>query len=436
MKRALAFLLSATAAVATPAAAQTVAITGGTVAIGDGSAPIEGGTVVMSGGRIVAAGRGVAVPAGAQVIDATGKWVAAGFVAGFSTMGLVDAAGVDESNDVGARGAPFHAAIDIAPAINPAGVQIANERIGGVTRAIVSPSSNGSIFAGQGAVVDLGTDPDAVTRPRAFQYVELGEDGARAAGGSRAAAHAALRDAFAQARDYARNPAAFDGRARDSLLTRSDAQALAAVLDGRMPLLVHVERASDIRAVLSLRSDYPALKLVLVGAAEGWMVAREIAAAGVRVIAQGLADLPASFEQLAATESNVGRMAAAGVGVGLSTLGQNDGPGEHNVRQFAGNLVAITRVPGHTGLGWGQAFATVTSGPAEAIGMAGEIGSLRPGRRADVVLWDGDPLELSSAPTAVWIDGVAQPMQSRQRALRDRYLTPAEGTLPKAYERR
>ena len=164
MKRA--FLLAA-AFLSVPAGAQTVAITGGTVAVGDGSAPIEGGTVVVQNGRVVAAGRGVAVPAGAQVIDATGKWVAPGFVAGFSNLGLEDAAGVEESNDVTARQSPFNAAIDIAPAINPSSVLIANERLGGVTRAIVSPRSAGSIFAGQGAVIGLGGDADAVIRPRA-----------------------------------------------------------------------------------------------------------------------------------------------------------------------------------------------------------------------------------------------------------------------------
>ena len=431
-------LLLATAAVlaalAAPAAAQTIAITGGTVAVGDGSQPIEGGTVVIRDGRIVAAGSGVAVPAGATQVDATGKWVAAGMVAGFANLGLVDAEGVRESNDTAGRNSPFAAGIDVAPAINPDGVDIANERAGGITRAIVAPSTAGSIFAGQGAVIDLGADPDAITRPRAFQYVELGENGANAAGGSRPAAYAMLRDAFGQALDYRRNPAVF-GRERGSLLKRADAVALLDVLDGKVPLLVHAERASDIRSVLALRTDYPGIKLVLVGASEGWMVAREIAAARVPVIAAALADLPAAFETLAATESNVGRMTAAGATVAISTVGANTAPGEHVLKQYAGNLVAIAKVPGSTGLSWGEAFATVTSKPAAALAMDGEIGSLRPGRRADVVLWSGDPLELSSLPEAVWIDGRPQPMQSRQTRLRDRYLTPGEGALPKAYER-
>jgi len=431
MKR-FTLLLAGAAALATPAAAQTVAITGGTVAIGDGSAPVENGSVVIRDGRVVAAGAGVAIPAGATVIDARGKWIAAGIVAGIGSLGLVDAGGIGESNDSASRGSPFKAAIDVSVAINPNAVMIGNERAGGVTRAIVAPNAGGSIFAGQGAVIDLGADPDPVTRARAFQYVELGEDGARGAGGSRPAAYVGLHDALAQAEDYRRNPAGFDGRGRDALLTRADARALLPVLDGTMPLLVHVERASDIRTVLALPRQYPRLKLVLVGATEGWMVAREIAAARVPVIAAALADLPASFESLAATESNVGRLTRAGVTTGIRYDGE---AGEHVLTQFAGNLVAIAKVPGSTGLSWGQAFAAITSKPAEALGMDGEIGSLRPGRRADVVLWDGDPLELSSAPVAVWIDGQPQPLDSRQRQLRNRYLTPTDGPLPKAYER-
>jgi len=426
-------LAGAAVALTAPAFAQTVAITGGTVALGDGSAPIPNGTVVFAGGRVVSAGAGTAVPAGATVIDARGKWVTPGLVTGPNDLGLLDADGVSESNDVSARTTPFAAGIDVAAVINPRSVAIGNERLGGVTRALVSPGASGSIFAGQGAVIDLGNDPDPVTRARAFQLVELGEAGGRLAGGSRPAAHAALRDALAQAQDYRRNPAGFDGRSRDALVKRADMQGLLDVLDGKVPLLVHVERASDIRAVLALPRTYPRLKLVLVGATEGWMVAREIAAARVPVIAAALADLPATFEQVAATESNVGLLTRAGVVTGISTIGANDAPGEHVVKQYAGNLVAIGRVPGAVGLDWGQAFATITSRPAEALGMGGEIGSLRPGRRADVVIWSGDPLELSSAPEAVWIDGQAQPTRSRQTQLRDRYRTPTETALPKAY---
>ena len=428
-------LLAAAALLATttPLHAQTIAFTNGTVAIGDGSQPIERGTVVIKDGRVVAAGKDVAVPAGARVIDASGKWIAAGIVAGMTQLGIAEGYGIETTNDASAAKSPFSAAIDIVPAINPATPAIANDRAGGVTRAIVAPSVANSIFAGQGAVIDLAADSDAVTRPRAFQFVELGEAGRDSGGGSRASAHLLFRSALIEAQDYARAPAAYGQNGQ--MLTRADAAALVPVVTGRMLLLVHAERASDIRQTLALRKEFPNLKLVLVGATEGWMVAPEIAAAGVPVIASALADLPAAFETLAATESNVGRLTRAGIVTGISLIDLGPPPIQRNLTQYAGNLVALTRVPGSSGLDWGAAFASITSKPAAAIGMDAEIGSLRPGRRADVVLWDGDPLEFSSEPEAVFIDGIQQPMDNRQTKLRKRYATPVEGDLPKAYER-
>lgn len=447
------------AALATPAAAETIAITGGRVVIGDGSAPIDGGTVVIRDGRVVAAGAGVAVPAGATVVDARGKWVTPGIVAGFSRIGLVEVDAVDATNDVSANNSPFSAAIDVAPAINPEATSIAVNRAAGVTRAVVSPGTGRSIFAGQGAVIDLGGDMDAITRARAFQYIELGEDGANDAGGSRASAHALLRNALREARDLrlpigggGQRQAASDApiedisenpyilpdarRSDDVLLTRFDAAALVPVLQGRQLLLIHVERASDILQALALKREFPRLRLVLVGASEGWRVADRIAAAGVPVIANALNDLPASFEQVSATQSNVGRMRAAGVAVAIGMLNDDEARQVRVSTQYAGNLVGIGRVPGHTGLSWDQAFAAISSAPADAVGLGGEIGSLRPGRRGDVVIWDGDPLELATAVEAVWIDGVRQSLENRQTRLRERYRQPQEGALPHAYDRR
>jgi imidazolonepropionase-like amidohydrolase len=382
-------------------------------------------------GRVVAAGANVAVPAGAQLVDARGKWVTPGIVAGFSRIGLVEVDAVGATNDVSANDSPFNAAIDVAPAINPLATSIQVSRAAGVTRAVVSPGTGRSIFAGQGAVIDLGGDLNAITRARLFQYIEFGEAGADDAGGSRAAAHVLLRNALREARDLAR-PA---GRPEDVLLTRADATALIEVLAGRQLLLVHVERAIDIVQTLALRQEFPNLRLVLVGATEGWRVAEQIRAAGVPVIANALNDLPATFEQLAATQSNVGRMRAAGIEVSIGMINDDETRQVRLVTQYAGNLVGIGRVPGHTGLSWSQAFRAISAGPAEALGLGGEIGSLRPGRRGDVVIWDGDPLELATGVEAVWIDGVRQDLTNRQTRLRDRYRQPQEGALPHAYDR-
>lgn len=427
MKR---FLLGCAALIAAPVSAQTVAITGGKVVIGDGSAPIENGTVVITNGRVVAAGAGVAVPAGAERIDATGKWVTPGIVAGFTRMGLVGVDAVDPSNDAEARNSPFNASLDMASAINPDVAAMGVNRAAGVTRAIVSPDAGNAIFAGQGAVIDTGADMNAVTKAKAFQFVEFGEAGARLAGGSRPALIAAFKTALGEASDAAK------GIFREeAMLKRGDALALVPVVNGTMKLFVHVESAPDILTVLSLKKDYPALNLVLVGATEGWRVAPQIAAAKVGVLASALNDLPESFEQLAATQSNIGRMKKAGVQVAIGMINDNEARQGQLSMQYAGNLVALNKVPGATGLSWDQAFATISSAPAEIAGVGADIGSLRAGRRGDVVIWDGDPLELTSGVQAVWIDGVKQSLVSRQTRLRDRYMTPAEGALPNAYDR-
>ena len=423
------------------------AVTNATVAIGDGSAPIIGGSVLVRGGKIVAAGAGIAIPAGVPIIDGTGKWITPGLVIAVTDLGLLDVGGVRESNDTAAANARFSAALDVSVAIDPDAPSIAVSRAGGITRAGIAPVAANAIFAGQGAVIDLNEAAPIALRSRAFQYAELGERGAELAGGSRVAAQALLRNALREARELDRRMGAGkdrgtttdprmaeagQGQATDALLTRFDAAALIPVVTGRQPLFVHVERAADIRGVLALKAEFPALRLVIVGAGEGWRVASELAAAKVPVLASALADLPDRFETLAATQSNVGRMTAAGVRVALGGFFDNDQP--RYAPQFAGNLVGLARVPGATGLTWGQGLAAITSIPAEILGESSNFGSLRPGLAGDVVVWDGDPLEVSSTPVTIFIDGKPQSLVNHQSRLRERYRRPQEGSLPKAYE--
>ena len=457
MKRALlATAAAAFAAIGMPAAAQDFAITNATVATGDGSEPIANATVVVRGGKVVAAGRDVAVPVGVQAVDGSGSWVTPGLFATVTSLGLWDVGAVSESNDSRAGNSPFSAALDVAPIVNPNSQHILVHRAAGVTRAATVTQPSASIFGGQGAIIDLGADADPVTRARAFQVVELGEDGSRLSGGSRAAAHALFRNALREAMqlgDSAQIPGmssqpaetrtgddvpidprlAGDATDRmgDVLLTRFDAAALVPVVRGQQKLYVAVERASDIRSVLALKNEFPRLDMVLVGASEGWLAARDIAAAGVPVIADGLDDLPSSFEQLAATQSNIGRMVAAGVTVAINAAAMEN---PRNLNQYAGNLVALARVPGADGLSWGQAFATISSIPARISGMGNRAGVLAPGAMGDLVVWDGDPLEVGSMPVRVYIDGVEQPLDNHQSRLKDRYRDLDESDLPKAYD--
>lgn len=421
----------ALAAFSAPASAETIAITGGRVVIGDGSAPVDGATVIIRDGNVVATGVGVAVPAGARTIDASGKWVTPGVFAGFTRLGLAEVDAVNGTNDKSGGSSGFSAAIDIAPAIDPFRSPFAVNRSAGVTRAVVAPEAGDNIFAGQGAIADLGADSDAVTKARAFQFAVFGEDGAANAGGSRAGTHLHFRAMLREAQDYAAGRGTFD----DELLKAEDAKALLLVLRGETRLLIHVEGANDMLRLLELRREFPSIKMVFVGASEGWRVAPQLASAGVPVIASALNDLPATFEMLGATQSNIGRMKAAGVKVAIGMINDRDSHQLRYTTQYAGNLVSLQRVPRATGLTWDDAFAAISSVPADIMGVGDRFGSLKAGKVADIVLWDGDPLELSSAATTVIIDGVEQPLGNRQMRLRDRYARPTEGNLPKAYDR-
>lgn len=425
------FAAAAVVSLSSPTLAETIAITGGKLVIGDGSAPIDGGTVVIRDGTIVAAGAGIAIPAGARQIDASGKWVTPGVFAGFTRIGLSEVDAVNGTNDKSGGKSGFSAAIDIAPAIDPFRSPFAVNRSAGVTRAVVAPEAANNIFAGQGAIADLGADSNAVTKARAFQFAEFGEDGAANAGGSRAGTHLHFRAMLREAQDYAAGRDSFD----DDLLKAEDAKALLSVLRGETRLLIHVEGANDMLRLLELKRDFPNIKMVFVGATEGWRVAPQLAQAGVPVIASALNDLPATFEMLGATQSNIGRMKDAGVKVAIGMINDRDSHQLRYTTQYAGNLVSLEKLPNASGLTWDEAFAAISSVPADIMGVGETHGSLKAGKAADVVVWDGDPLELSSAATTVIIDGVEQPLGNRQQRLRDRYARPTEGDLPKAYDR-
>ncbi|KPF63846.1 amidohydrolase family protein [Porphyrobacter sp. AAP60] len=438
MKRILQLAVCATALIAAnPAFAQDVVIANARLVIGDGSAPIEGGVVIVDDGKVVFAGK----PAPGQrfetdiVIDAGGAWVTPGLFATVTTLGLADVSAVGESNDITARGSPFSASLDASTAINPTSQHILVHRAAGITRAATTTMPSGSIFAGQGAIIDLDGDSRPVMQARAFQMINLGEGGADLAGGSRVAAHVLLRSALREAQALSGKsgiPQTTEiAKGDDVLLSRFDAEALVPVVTGQQKLYVAADRMADIRAVLALKSEFPRLDLVLVGATEGWLVANDIAAAGVPVIANGLIDLPETFEQLGATQSNAGRLAQAGVKVAINAATMQD---PRRLQQVAGNLVALTRVPGAAGMDWGKAFAAISSVPADISGMGGKAGVLKAGALGDVVMWDGDPLEVGSVPTRVFIGGVEQDLTNHQTRLRDRYKTLDESARPKAYD--
>ncbi|MBO9695784.1 MAG: amidohydrolase family protein [Sphingopyxis sp.] len=421
-------LAAAFALAAVPAAAETVAITGGRVVTMGPMGEIERGTVVIRGGRIVAVGADIAVPADAQTIDATGRIVTPGLVAAGTALGLVEVRAVETTDDRGTDAGDLSAAFDAGYGLNPDSLLIPVARLGGITRAITTPaykdrSDRELLFAGQAAAVVL--DGGAMLMKRGVAMVlDMGDAGAERAGGARAAELVALRALFAEVRDYRMRRAAYDrGETRDYTLSRVDMEALIPVVEGRMPLLVTVNRAADIRDALALARE-ERLKLILESASEGWRVAGEIAAAGVPVLLTPVENTPASFEMLGATLTNAARLAAAGVTIAIEGNGSHR---EREMRYNAGNAAA-------NGLDRTAALAAITINPARIFGLADRIGSLEAGKEGDVVIWDGDPLDTLSRPATVLIRGVAAPMTSRATELRDRYLPavrhPANGETP------
>lgn len=415
-------LLAATLLATAPSAlAQTVAITGGRVVTNTSQGVIENGTVVIRDGRVVSVGTG-AGPAGATTIDAAGKWVTPGLFAAFSRIGLSELDSEDPTNNVSAGGSKFQASLHAADSFNPAETSIPVTRIEGFTRAAIVGAPGDGLFGGYAALVDTTGAFDSVSAREVFMLARLGESGAGAAGGSRAAAWTWLLTALDDAKAY---PRGFEDDNEGDLLSRKEAMALKPVVEGRIPLMVEVHRASEILQLLTLRQREPRIKLIILGATEGWRVADQIADANVPVIVNPLTNLPDRFEILSATMENASRLAAAGVTVAIADPNE----ATHNTRfiqQLAGNAVA-------NGMTWDAAFKAITSVPATLYGRT-DLGVLRAGATADVVIWDGDPLELMSSPDAVYIAGVAAPMESRQTKLRDRYLNLNE-PLPQAYER-
>lgn len=436
----------ASVALALPAMAQTVAITGGRVLTG--SSVIENGTVVIQNGRIASVGTGPA-PAGARVIDATGKIVTPGFVAVDSGLGATEVSSVNGTNDLSNQSNTLSAAFDVSYGLDPWSFVIPVARLGGLTRAIVVPNHPGSsgghvhehdtagageggyhdpgLFAGQAAVVHLAQGTDILVQPRVAMVAPFGEAGAGVAGGARGAEFVLFKETMAEVRLYARNRQAYERAGlRDLMLSRADLEALVPVAEGRMPLIVTVHRAADILQVLRLAEEEN-IQVILDGAEEGWLVADRIAAAGVPVLVNATANLPGDFETRAAHLGNAAALDAAGVTIAIKG---NEG-GVHRAREArynAGNAVA-------NGLPHDAAIAALTVNPARIFRMQGRFGALTPGAEADVVVWSGDPLEPLSQPEAVFIAGAEQPLTSRGLLLRDRYRDGGEGARPPAYVR-
>ena len=424
----LALVPFAAAAQDAPADGNSVLIRNATVHTGGAQGTLPGADVLVAGGKVRAVGTGLLAPAGTQVIDAQGRPLSATLFGGITEIGLEEVSGekstVDETLALGSetKQMTVRPEFDVTLAYNPESLLIPVARIEGIGWTLLGAgtATGGSIVAGQGGVVRLDGGPDPIGARVLF--LKLGSAASGLSGSSRAAQWMILDQLI----DEVRGRIGPDANA--ALLTPAGRATLAKYIGGGGRVMVSVNRASDIRQLLRWAARHK-VRIAIAGGAEAWKLAPQLAAAKVPVFVDPLANLPADFDALGATMQNAARLRAAGVAVSFT----QSGDGSHNarkVRQLAGNAVAA-------GLPWADGLAGLTTVPAEAFGVPGEVGRIAVGQRADLVLWSGDPLEVSSVALQVWLDGRAVTMRSRQTDLRDRYLrseVPAEqGGLPRAY---
>ena len=403
-------------AIATVAGAQTVAITGGKVYPVSGPV-IENGTVVITNGKISAVGANVPIPAGAQRIDATGKIVTPGFVNSSTQLGVQEISAVNDTRDMSARGKDnIAAAFTVWEGLNPNSVMLAPARKEGITSFVVIPT--GGLIAGQAALVDVvpGTTTDMIIRAPVAMVAEIGD--AQSAGvTSRGELLVKLREILDDTKYFQAHRQAFDrAETRNFSASRLDLEAMIPVVEGRLPLLITVDRESDIDAAMRLAKEFN-VKLIIGGGAEAWMMADKLAAARIPVLTGAMNNIPAGFASLGQRQENAGLLRKAGVGVAL--IGNAGGGDEEafnvrNLKQEAGNAVAY-------GMTWDDALRAVTLAPAEFFGVADRVGSLQSGREGNVVVWSGDPFEFTTRVEHVFVRGREYNEKTRQDMLIERY---------------
>lgn len=423
------FLAAATAAYADDA--KPIAIRGGRVIPIDG-APIDDGVVVIRDGKIAAVGgRDTPVPDGADVVDAKGRIVMPGLVDGLTTLGLVEIDEVSSTRDADEFVTPLTPQVAAADGINVGSPVFRITRMNGTTTAVVAPDA-GNVVAGRSSAIRLdGARLDAMlVVPRVAMHAAIGEPPMLRFGkkdqapSTRMGEVAMLRGALVKAREYAAKWTRFEdqkahpkppepGKEAEPPEPPSvdlELDAWGPVLRREMPLVVRAQRLSDIQAALRVAKEFE-VRLVVQGGAEAWKVAGDLAAADVPVLVGPVTTDPDSMETLGARPDNAELLVAAGVKVAIVSA---DNHNARNLPYEAGIAVA-------NGLPMDAALAAITLVPAKVLGLDARVGSLTPGKDADVILLDGDVIQPRTKVLRMWIGGREVQLTSRQTELADKW---------------
>lgn len=392
------------------ASADRLLIINGNVLIGD-DRPAAQLDILVDRGQIETVAEDLKSVEADRVIDAQGRIVTPALFAGITAAGLSEIGMVYEAVDSRLNDlytGLMHPEFDVRKAYNPLSSVIPVTRVEGYSYSLLMASFGDRTISGQGSLVRFDGGFDSFEGKTTI-YVNVDGSSGNKIGGSRAAHWMLLDSAFGEL--------SVDDDDLTLISASGKATLKAARRDGLF--VFRANRASDIYQVLRFSRKHK-LSPIISGGQEAWMVAEELASAGVPVVLNALDNLPGSFDGLGARLDNAALLHEAGVTV-LFTSGET-----HNarkLRQVAGNAVA-------NGLSYGAAVAAMTSLPAEIFG--GKPRMIAPGLRADMVIWSGDPLDVNSAADQVIIGGGLDSMRSRQTQLLERYL-PEEAGLGRAY---
>jgi len=377
---------------------------GGNVHTADSEGILENTDIYIKDGKIIKIGKDLKVSA-SRVEDLNGKIVTPGFIAPYSQLGIVEIEAVAETRDD--RSTVYSSGLSIVSAFNPHSTLIPYNLRGGITTALSVPSSSG-LYSGLASSFSLSSSLEGslISQDIAlFGSVISGED-------SRAAKMLLLEDSL----DVASRIVEADGWNDEKGLPSSssyssrDIIALKRVLSREIPLVVRADRASDILFLINFSIDKN-IRLIVRGGSEAWMVAKQLAETNTPVILEPINNLPGSFNQLGARLDNASMLNKSGVKI---LIASHETHNSYLSRQAAGIAVSY-------GLPWDMALRAITSNVAEVFGLK-KIGMIKTGYKADLIIWDKDPLEISAFAQQIYISGRLMSSESRSTRLRDRYL--------------
>jgi imidazolonepropionase-like amidohydrolase len=436
---------------AKPAAAPASTAPSGPVAIKGGKVltitkgVIENGVVVMENGKITAVGGpGTAIPRGARVIEAAGMTVYPGFIDSETNLGLIEVEADPMTNDLVETSDEIMPHMHVVDAFHAETVRIPVVRINGVTNAIVAPGS-GDTLPGQDAFIQLdGKDRDEIilvpdiAMPLNFTAAQRRTGGRGGEGGgsrypsTREGMAAQLRQTFLDALDYEKSrQSAASGGASAQEKEDSSAQggrggrrgggggankrdlryeALLPYLHGQKPVIVTAQDSSDMETAMGLAREFN-LKVILKGLTHSQEILDKVASWHVPVILGSIYSAPRNGERYDTVFSLPAELVKRGVKIAFASYRVEH---NRNLPYAAGYAVAY-------GLPYEEALKAITINPAEIWGVEKDLGSLEVGKTANVVIANGDPLDVRTDVKQVFIHGREIPMQSRQTLLRDEY---------------